>query len=122
MSPMKAPKNCSYGRCPNLVPLGTKYCEAHKGQLRKDYPRRHPERQKMYGAQWQKVRKMHLARNPMCVIEGCNQAATECDHIVDHKGDWDKFYDPNNLQSLCKQHHNEKTGREYIFGKGEDKK
>jgi len=27
------------------------------------------------------------------------------DHIKPHKGDEIKFYNPDNLQSMCKQHH-----------------
>ena len=38
--------------------------------------------------------------------------ATVVDHIVPHCGDWDVFIDPDDLQSLCKRHHDIKTAQE----------
>lgn len=35
--------------------------------------------------------------------------ATDVDHVEDHKGDWAKFVDRNNLQSLCHSCHSRKT-------------
>jgi 5-methylcytosine-specific restriction endonuclease McrA len=32
-------------------------------------------------------------------------SADVVDHIKAHKGDLDLFFDPDNLQSLCKSHH-----------------
>ncbi|WP_430034145.1 hypothetical protein [Neorhizobium sp. BT27B] len=32
-------------------------------------------------------------------------AADVVDHRTPHKGDLELFHDPNNLQSLCKHHH-----------------
>jgi 5-methylcytosine-specific restriction protein A len=34
------------------------------------------------------------------------------DHIQDHKGDWAKFVDRSNLESLCHSCHSRKTMRE----------
>lgn len=38
-------------------------------------------------------------------MKGCERLATVADHIVPHRGDESKFYDPDNLQSLCKPCH-----------------
>ena len=38
--------------------------------------------------------------------------ATVVDHIVPHCGEWDVFTDPDDLQSLCKRHHDIKTSQE----------
>ena len=38
--------------------------------------------------------------------------ASVVDHITPHRGDWAKFIDPTNLQSLCKTCHDRKTARE----------
>ncbi len=121
MSPYKAKKNCYVGSCPNLVEVGVKYCSVHAHKLKTDYPRRYPERQKMYGPAWHKLRKWWLNGHPLCVIEGCGEVATVCDHIVDHKGDYEKFMDIENLQSLCAYHHNKKTGKEFAYGKASPK-
>ena len=119
MSPMKAPRLCSQQGCPGLRQVGEKYCTDHAYKLKTDYPRRYPEHQKMYNAQWRKVRKMHLAGNPLCVV--CGRGANVCDHIKPHKGDWLLFYSPSNLQSLCTECHNKKTGIEFSFGKASPK-
>lgn len=71
-------------------------------------------------SEWQRLRRYHLSRNPLCVMceaQGRITAATVVDHIKPHKGDRALFFDPDNLQSLCKTHHDstkqrqEKTGR-----------
>ena len=57
---------------------------------------------------WKQLRLDQLAKQPLCVF--CSQAgkltpATVVDHITPHKGNLDLFFDPDNLQSLCKLHH-----------------
>ncbi|MBA7611103.1 hypothetical protein ES703_18319 [subsurface metagenome] len=57
-----------------------------------------------YNYLWQKIRKMFLRRNPLCVEclkEGRITPTTVVDHIEPHKGDYDKFWNKDNLQSLC---------------------
>lgn len=69
---------------------------------------------------WRKVRAAHLLDNPLCVM--CQQAgrtvpATVVDHIKPHRGDPELFWDLDNLQSICKAHHDgakqsqDRTGR-----------
>lgn len=41
----------------------------------------------------------------MCKAEGFIKAANVADHIKEHKGDPVLFWDEDNLQSLCKRHH-----------------
>jgi len=56
-----------------------------------------------------------LKCNPLCVEckkQGKITPATVVDHIVPHKGDQEKFWDPNNHQSLCDTCHNRKTAKE----------
>lgn len=59
-------------------------------------------------ARWRALRAAQLMRNPLCAM--CNAsrritAATVVDHKRKHKGDPALFWDPANLQSLCKLHH-----------------
>lgn len=65
-------------------------------------------------AQWQKLRKMYLAANPLC--EEClAKGKTEIAHEVDHKipiSDGGSPTDWDNLQSLSKTCHSRKTRRE----------
>jgi 5-methylcytosine-specific restriction protein A len=62
----------------------------------------------LYGARWRRERRVHLARNPLCVM--CQEAgrpalATIVDHKTPHRGDVRLFWDKGNWQSLCTPHH-----------------
>jgi 5-methylcytosine-specific restriction protein A len=74
-----------------------------------------------YGYRWQQARAAFLAANPLCrecEKEGRVTEATVVDHIIPHKGDETLFWDEaGNWQSLCVQHHNEKTAKEGAFGR-----
>lgn len=64
---------------------------------------------------WRSLRVLFLKEHPLCVI--CREAkrltpATEVDHIKPHKGDLNLFFEPSNLQPLCKPCHSRKTARE----------
>ena len=81
-----------------------------------DDARRGTSRERGYSRTWEKARRMWLRRNPWCAdpfglhsAENRPEAATLVDHIVDHKGDRGKFWDPDNLQSLCAHCHARKT-------------
>ena len=59
-------------------------------------------------ALWKRLRLAQLTRDPLCVYcdaMGRVVMAGVVDHIKPHKGDEIKFYNPDNLQSMCKQHH-----------------
>lgn len=57
---------------------------------------------------WKQLRKAQLQAMPFCVFclrLGIRSPATVADHITPHKGNKDLFFDPCNLQSLCKTCH-----------------
>jgi len=57
---------------------------------------------------------MYLRRNPLCVKclkEGKTTPVTVVDHIEPHRGDYDKFWNEDNFQSLCESCHNRKTAK-----------
>nr|WP_299385555.1 HNH endonuclease signature motif containing protein [Allomuricauda sp.] len=82
---------------------------------RKPFQRRAKDNQGFYNsARWRKVARAHKARNPFCVkclAEGKVTAVEFTDHIKRIE-DGGKKYADSNLQSLCKFHHNQKSGRE----------
>jgi hypothetical protein len=56
---------------------------------------------------WKKRRLQQLCNEPlcaMCLAMGKAVPATVVDHVVPHKGDWNRFR-LGALQSLCKVHH-----------------
>src|SRR5688572_5778208 len=59
-------------------------------------------------ARWQRLRDYQLSLQPLCefcLITEDVTAANVVDHKRKHDGDLELFYDPSNLQSLCKHHH-----------------
>jgi 5-methylcytosine-specific restriction enzyme A len=68
---------------------------------------------------WRKMRAVHLHEHPHCVMcleRGWDTPATVVDHRQPHRGDTRLFFDPNNLQSLCKPHHDSNKQREERHG------
>ena len=116
--PKRLKKPCAYPGCPELVDAGHTYCEEHREkesrQRNKRYDKeRSPASKKFYGgSRWRKVRNRYIKKNPLC--EHCKEAGrTKLAHMVDHiipiKINWEKRYDPDNLQSLCNSCHAKKT-------------
>jgi 5-methylcytosine-specific restriction protein A len=89
---------------------------------RDDDSRRGSARQRGYGTIWQKARLAYLAQHPLCMFcarEGRLTAATVVDHIQSHQGDYERFWDPENWQGLCKPHHDRTKQREECRSEGE---
>ena len=110
---LKPLRPCRHPGCPELTREG--YCPSHK-------PAKAPRRS---SAQWHgwyglpiwknDLRPTQLLREPFCrecAKAGRRTPATGVDHVRPHRGDWAKFIDPANHQSLCKHHHDQKTARE----------
>ncbi len=106
---------CLHPGCTALVRSG--YCERHQP------PR--VERRSEDSRRWRRwyslpvwtddLRPEQLAREPFCrecAAHGLRVYATDVDHVVPHDGDWSKFIDPENLQSLCHSCHGRKTAAE----------
>lgn len=109
--PWKAKHPCAEPGCGELVEGGAKYCEKHKKMHPEDM---RPAYRRGYDERWKKFRRMYLTAHPLCVKcleEGKYTKATVVDHIKPFRGDEKLQYDLDNLQPLCKRHHDEKTGR-----------
>lgn len=112
-----ARRPCCRSGCPNLVDKG--YCAQHaQSSPRAVLEQKRPSAAKRgYGRRWQAMRENYFRMHPLCAdIYGDHGqravAATELDHVVPHKGDMEKFWDPTNLQGLCKECHSKKTATE----------
>lgn len=113
--PSKPMRPCLYPGCTALVRSG--YCDAHRPP---DTARR-SERSRAY-RRWyslsvwtDELRPQQLAREPFCrtcAARGLRTRATDVDHVVPHDGDWARFTDPGNLESLCHSCHSRKTAAE----------
>lgn len=73
---------------------------------------------------WARLRAAQLRREPHCrICASVNQftPATVADHIVPHRGTRSLFFDPANLQSLCKRCHDSvKASHERVDPHGAD--
>jgi 5-methylcytosine-specific restriction endonuclease McrA len=62
-------------------------------------------------AQWKRLRQATFLRDLFtCQMPGCGRIEGKtsrliCDHVKPHRGDERKFFDPENLQTLCKPCH-----------------
>ena len=110
---MKPLRPCRHPGCPALTRTG--YCPQHN-PVKAD---------RRVSAQWHawyslpiwkdNLRPAQLLREPFCrecAKRGIRTRAMVVDHIKPHRGDWQLFVDPDNPQSLCKHHHDQKTASE----------
>ena len=110
---LKPLKPCRHPGCAALTREG--YCPKHK-------PKRTSRRTSAEYHSWYSLtvwtddlRPTQLLREPFCrecARRGVRTWATVVDHVEPHRGEWNKFIDRGNLQSLCKHHHDQKTARE----------
>lgn len=121
---LKPLRPCRHPGCCVLVSDG--YCDAHRPRG----DRRSEEAQSwrwMYQTdEWKlDLRPAQLLREPFCrecARHGRRVRATDVDHIVDHKGDWSKFCDRSNFESLCHSCHSRKTAREMHENRSKSKR
>lgn len=113
--PRAALKACQYRGCAGLA--RGHYCDKHK----RERPAALRQRQRvnpyghMYDRRWRRASKAFLAEHPLCVdceARGQLTPATQVDHIVPHKGDYQIFWDRSNWQGLCHSDHSKKTAKE----------
>lgn len=118
-----APPSLSNKACrqPGCYATSTEaYCEKHKPARFGD-PQGRTVAERGYGARWQRLRKVILKRDPLCVrcrAEGKTVPTREIDHIIPIRV-FDAGLVPkdanggknsrNNLQGLCGKCHREKT-------------
>lgn len=115
--PNRPPISCNYPGCLGGIAVrGTSYCEKHQKKDREPEresdrfrARTNPWRHLYNNKAWRMLRVFILNRDPMCCI--CQREGSYiADHIKDHKGSPTLFYDPANLQGVCKTCHDKKTG------------
>lgn len=104
---------CRHPGCPELTRDG--WCPKHKPLA--------PQKRKSAEWHWmyltkawtEELRPAQLLREPFCrecAKHGLRILATRVDHVKAHLGDWERFTDRENLQSLCESCHNRKTAKE----------
>lgn len=98
-----------------------KHIEAYRERMRErgrraDHNRDDTVRRLYRTERWRELRAWQLRREPFCAeceASGFHNIIAEVvDHITPHRGNPALFFDPDNLQSLCKSCHDSKTARE----------
>lgn len=81
--------------------------------------RRGSARERGYTAAWDKAARLFKKQHPLCCMcekEGRTTPTFAVDHIKPHRGDMTLFWDPNNWQPLCRDHHNRAKQSEERLG------
>jgi len=108
---------CAFSRCPALVAQGIRYCPEHaKAAGVADRLRRGSAAERGYGSRWQAARLVFLGKPENALCRPCSKksppvvrVATVVDHIRDHKGDQQLFWDTKNWQPSCQPCHDART-------------
>lgn len=108
--PRKPKHPCHHAGCSALT--DRRYCEAHSPAHAKAQAWRTTtgsSTSRGYGATWRRLRKMVLARDPVCVA--CRRRPSEhVDHIKAKAGGGDDSME--NLRGLCERCHMQKTAKD----------
>lgn len=123
--PMKPMRPCRRPGCRELTREG--YCPQHRPKRVNDRSEEAESWRWMYWTdKWlDELRPNQLLDEPFCrecARHGRRVWATDVDHIVDHKGNWEIFCDPGNLESLCHSCHSRKTARELWQNRAKSKR
>jgi 5-methylcytosine-specific restriction endonuclease McrA len=117
-------KVCKYPSCCLLALANRKCCSKHQDYetaldnkkyekaIATPYEHYSSVNQALYNTQrWRLLRAEVIKEHPYCVICGTEENLT-VDHIAKPNGDEELFFNKDNLQVLCKYHHDVKTQQE----------
>ena len=114
--PPRIPRACRKHGCRHTTIDRSGYCPEHINTRWENHQQGKTRQERGYGANWDKLRPLILARDKHLCQEHKRQGkpvpATTVDHILAKaKGGTD---DPANLESLCWACHRKKTGRDRL--------
>lgn len=106
---------CGEPGCSALVPSGVSYCARHVKEPRRPFASAVRRNAGLYAtAQWRRLRKAVLERQPFCARCGIgrDEAALHVHHIIPPMGNAEAFFNGANLTVLCGRCHGLETARE----------
>ena len=117
----KPKRPCKEEKCPEYAVEGYNYCEQHLKQRYNEYKRIYDQKRasaskRGYNANWSKVRKMYLNRNPLCECDECKRLnRIRPAKIVHHIDENPRNNKEDNLMAVTRECHNRIHG---LGGKG----
>jgi 5-methylcytosine-specific restriction enzyme A len=111
--PVSKPKKpCNHPGCLLLISSGERFCERHADLKEKQYEkRRGSATSRGYDGKWRKLRALKASIDPLCEVclkdDGRATPMQIVHHIRSIEGFPEGRLDLDNLQSLCKQHHDD---------------
>lgn len=111
-------------RCPCVINRGDKCCpvcmpayEAKRREGYRDYNKKRDPKVIIWmnSRRYETLRRVHLRAYPLCVEcvkDGIDRSGNIVDHVEAHKGQYERFWNTDNWQTLCKHHHDIKTAKE----------
>lgn len=105
--PIRPPHPCAKPGCPNLVSEG-QYCTEHAHLAGQRDRERGNSTERGYGGAWPRIRRMALARDPicpLCLLEGRTHISEHVHHLNHDSHD----NRAENLLAMCEAHHDSET-------------
>jgi 5-methylcytosine-specific restriction protein A len=112
---------CPHPSCPELVDRRTGDCARGHAQAKRRQAQQRTDAQRPnakargYGADHARFRAAVLRRDPICVIDGCDQPSTDADHHPLTRRQLVAVgfnpNDPKHGRGLCHPHHSSETAR-----------
>lgn len=116
-APLPGVRVCNVSLCSTLTEHPSGKCEAHRKAARQTSDaKRASARARGYNAEWERSRDAYLAAYPWCEHAGCNEPATDVDHIDGQGPIGPRGHDWSNMRSFCHPHHSQRTATDQPGG------
>ena len=115
--PTRPKRICNHPGCNTIVDGNESRCAIHKVEHNRHKKNKNEWSTWYSTTRWRKARQIYLSQHPLCVEclkDNKLITADVVDHIIDHKGNIERFCDTNNWQALCKRCHDSKTAKTHF--------
>jgi 5-methylcytosine-specific restriction protein A len=106
---------CSTPGCPKLVKRG-KCDDCERERRKRSNQRSLSPAASGYDRKWARTRGRYLQLHPWCAEDGCDEPATEVDHIDGLGPNGPNGHKHHNLRGYCRPHHSKRTARDQPGG------
>lgn len=109
--PRRSPHVCATPQCNGVT--HRRYCQRCEARRGRTTDEERPSAAKRgYGRAWRRLRRLKLARDPICEMAGCEEPAVDVHHRAPVRTSGRVLVSLDELQSLCHRHHSIITRQE----------